>query len=463
MMISIRRVFCRALIVTCLGMVADLQAQSDRIAPAPPSNQIVSHQRLTDADLRFIGAQQILAIKCLSCHRVGGTASNFAPYLESDFAWVDAGFVVPGRAQDSILYKYLKGSGFTQAPFGSMPQVGALSSSELAILRGWIDQMPPPTPTPSPTPVPTTSATPSETPVPLSRFEKAQRVLQANCLGCHSGGSWGWEKLTSDQAWINSELVVAGSMAASKLTLRLKFGKQDNALSTEDMPSPKGTKIWNDFNSTDYAAIRDWVLNMQTSPAGPGSEVVPTAGSIYRGSTDFIRLGDRFFVESVLKDIYGPSVATITTPLIFTRLSFLGGPCDLKERSTSIVNSRLAINYLSCQGADLLDDHATLLPQSSSLRAGLITKACLSINALDSAVLYAAQAAGAGSTLAWPSSSQIANAYKLFYPGRTLRTDSEAALNAVVNGAKTNFPSAPIEGWRYLLLSVCNTPEWQQP
>jgi hypothetical protein len=103
---------------------------------------------------RFSTAMGIITAKCVSCHKVGGSATDFLRFLSNEYGWVDSNFVVPGDSRASLLYKYLQGSGFKPAPLGTMPLGGTFSSSELATLRAWIDQMSPEPPQPTPTATP---------------------------------------------------------------------------------------------------------------------------------------------------------------------------------------------------------------------------------------------------------------------------------------------------------------------
>ncbi len=73
--------------------------------------------------------------------------------------WVQANYVVPGKSLESLLYKYLQGSGFSPAPLGTMPLGSGLSSYELVVLKAWIDQMGTPSEVPVATPTPALTGT----------------------------------------------------------------------------------------------------------------------------------------------------------------------------------------------------------------------------------------------------------------------------------------------------------------
>ena len=152
--------------ITALSTVAFAQPSP----PKPPTNLRVVPQRMTDAEGRFFAFEALVAQKCLSCHRPGGSGSDFTLY-KSEYAWVNSsGLVVPGNFNNSTLNLYLKGGPNTVPPFGTMPPGIAFSSQERDIVKNWVDNLapppPPPSPTPSPTLPPTATPTPGTTPTP---------------------------------------------------------------------------------------------------------------------------------------------------------------------------------------------------------------------------------------------------------------------------------------------------------
>lgn len=290
------------------------------------------------------------------------------------------------------------------------------------------------------------------------KFDAARSVMQRSCFSCHAA----WAQ-NNEQGWVASGIVIPKNVAESPLILRVKYGKTDNVLGAEDMPRPKGSGPWEAFSMSDYNALRDWILTLEEpTTGGGGGETNPETGVIQRASDEKLRIGDRIFVKSVLESIYGSEVSDITNRLIFTRISIFGGACDSKEHFAYLSGTQLRSDYMSCQGVDLADDRAALVPSSSTLREGLVIKACTEINQRDARVSAVAQALGS-STASWPTLQNITAAYGLFYPGRTLPGKVETSLTALVAGAKSEFPSRPLEGWRYLLLTLCKSPDWQQP
>jgi hypothetical protein len=293
--------------------------------------------------------------------------------------------------------------------------------------------------------------------------------MQTYCFGCHAGGDYRWETYTQETDWIASGLVVAADMAASPLTLRMKFGKTDNPISSEDMPKPKGGALWSAFSQQDYETIRSWILGMDPDLQPPPPEVNESEGNVYRASTDTIRLGGRFFVQSFLREVFGSSIDQVANDNVYTRLSYFGDPCDQKELSQTFYNDaqgnlRGRETKINCEGADILDSRATLTPLSSVLRSGFIAKSCLSAVFEDVSLRFAIEnAVGTGGASRWPTGADIHAAYKLFYPGRVTPDEIHSELATVVAGAQTEFPGDMLEGWRYTFLALCGSQEWQQP
>ncbi len=79
------------------------------------------------------------------------------------------------------------------------------------------------------------------------RLCEAQQIIGDHCKSCHSG----WTIYTSDDAWIRSGLVSAGSAQASKLITNLK-----NAGGS--MPVGSDT-----LSQEEYQALVDWVTQIK--------------------------------------------------------------------------------------------------------------------------------------------------------------------------------------------------------
>ena len=129
----------------------------------------------------------ILQSNCSGCHTdSAGPAGIFN--LTSPAHLVSSGLVVPGQPSQSELY--------TVIASGSMPQGGALSASDQAVIYNWIATVSSSggssgggggdgggtDPTPTPTPVSSITAQPTFSSINTN-------VLQTQCVSCHSGAS----------------------------------------------------------------------------------------------------------------------------------------------------------------------------------------------------------------------------------------------------------------------------------
>ena len=91
----------------------------------------------------FPDAMAIIKAKCVNCHQSGGTGVDFTAYLDNESAWVLANLVVPQHPEQSMLYQYLQGSGFSPPPLATMPIGDTLTKDELTTLHDWIAEISP--------------------------------------------------------------------------------------------------------------------------------------------------------------------------------------------------------------------------------------------------------------------------------------------------------------------------------
>jgi hypothetical protein len=184
-------------------------------------------------------------------------------------------------------------------------------------------------------------------------------------------------------------------------------------------------------------------------------ENLSSTGPLDRGLLNIaesrLRLAPRTFVATTLNDIFGTSIEATTQDLIGSRVGQFGGPCDP------------AIPNDCQQGGDSL---APMVPVANSARAALSTRACDKIASSDAAVTFAgAQASTSGTTAITtrnPNQAEIAAMYDLFFPGRTPNQEILTNLAAIATDAR-NLNYSYIESWRFILLTLCLSPDWQIP
>lgn len=168
-----------------------------------------------------------------------------------------------------------------------------------------------------------------------------------------------------------------------------------------------------------------------------------------------IRIGDREQVSSVLVNVFGPAAQKAVTENVLRKPALFGGPCDIHSES--------AQSEPNCTFEDV---SAGPVPVVTSAREALRTQTCDRIVQDDAAIRYAAAQArdlddGSFIDSEAPGDADIQAAFELFVPGRTLPADAlEALKTGVVAGAQKQSGKTA-EGWRFLFLTLCLSPQWE--
>ena len=190
-----------------------------------------------EASARFAAAREVFSRKCTGCH-------SFDKYSESELSpWVTV-----GSADDSVLYQYLKGSGFQSA---SMPPNSALSDADRATIKTWIDGM-----VMSASPSPEASSGGAD--IAASKFEAVQSLLSSKCLSCHGSASANGDfQSLSEQDFVDAGFVVPGSPTDSSLYYRLK-GASGGASGAANMPKNALT-----ITTDELDAMAAWINGLE--------------------------------------------------------------------------------------------------------------------------------------------------------------------------------------------------------
>ena len=210
------------------------------------------------------------------------------------------------------------------------------------------------------------------------------------------------------------------------------------------------------------------VLAFRVNGDNNSSSAVSNSVSQLEQSALVVRLSDRYYVTSLLSDVFGPTAMSTLNNNVKIRMDSFGGGCDQYDRN---VNSGLTClnddcNMINCNGATVLHNQIGV---SSVIRQGWVLRACEEITNSNDAITYAAILIGAVTTnnnrkpiknvLATPTRQTMASAYGLFYRSTSPSDDVLTALNNVA----VNETTSNLEKWRYIFLSLCTTPEWQVP
>lgn len=175
-----------------------------------------------------------------------------------------------------------------------------------------------------------------------------------------------------------------------------------------------------------------------------------------------IRMSDRYYVSSLLSDVFGPSSNTEINYLVKIKMDSFGGGCDQYDMNQNVSGACLNddCNNVVCSGAQVINNQIGV---SSVIRRGWLIRVCESISNDDYAILYAVQNIHSQPTLTKsnvpaPTKNTLEKSYGLFYRSSAPDKAILSALTDISKEETNNF-----EKWRYVLLSICTTAEWQIP
>lgn len=178
------------------------------------------------------------------------------------------------------------------------------------------------------------------------------------------------------------------------------------------------------------------------------------------------QLGDRFYIESVFKNVFGPEVsyANIVHHRIIKNQNVFGGPCDPYENlykenyrgDGSRYYTSINLNA-NCQSG--VENTTKLHLSSTSLRQGWIIRTCEDLLRYNSkAVNYALETAGALKSANFHgdfSYETVNNLYKTF----TGVKDLDPSVHQVMLENKNGLSER--EFWEATLMTFCISPDWQ--
>ena len=168
-----------------------------------------------------------------------------------------------------------------------------------------------------------------------------------------------------------------------------------------------------------------------------------------------ILMGDRRYVDSVLRDVFGitsDSVAPGTTIAdnIFRKAEF-GGACDVYA-PVYLNGTKVEFGPETCFSGLTENNKAN----TNASRQALVTKTCHTLVSNSTAINNVFLKIFGSTTAQGVDDAKLALAYQLFYPDDVLSTDVKTALVALANTQGSNT-----EKWRMIVLGLCVSPEWQ--
>lgn len=195
---------------------------------------------------------------------------------------------------------------------------------------------------------------------------------------------------------------------------------------------------------------------IDSDSADEPSIVLPTPAAVPP-----IRLGDRFFVSSVVQSVFGDNPVTrgLESTILKNLLIDFGPSCD-----------RFGGPDNSCDQSPHNSRLSSISPATSSREAARL-RICYEASASTAVSLRAAIANVKAITpsslvlsgIAAPTAAEVQRAYNLFFPTFTPSGEVIEALLNLVEAADENSGNGHIEGWRFLFIALCSSPTWQSP
>jgi hypothetical protein len=188
-------------------------------------------------------------------------------------------------------------------------------------------------------------------------------------------------------------------------------------------------------------------------------------------------LGDRYYVSSVLYRVFGEDEKYILpyTKPITTRMDLFGSPCFIQDFvRTDETTGAMAHSFWAednCNRVGILESRlgAEMSPATSTVAESTRQTACFRIANVTQNITSALSRANVASTAAFDEAS-LQKVYQRFLPGSSASQNELDALAALGLEAVNNKNVKPyadstkvLEGWRFIILSLCLSPKWTTP
>jgi hypothetical protein len=229
------------------------------------------------------------------------------------------------------------------------------------------------------------------------------------------------------------------------------------------------------LSTNELTIMREWIVQMPVAAPSPVPAPPPIVGSSDIPADSRLRLGDRRYVTSVLKSVFGESteVNALVSRFITRQVGTFGGSRDPMNTRDLECFSQTKDGITTCVAKE--ETQITSLPGSTTAREAYRIRACSAVTSRDIAIRHAiAQVRGLASadavvisSISPMTSADLAVAYELFYAARpAASTEILAALKAVYDKSAASVGSLPasnFEGWRFVFYALCTAPDWQAP
>lgn len=202
---------------------------------------------------------------------------------------------------------------------------------------------------------------------------------------------------------------------------------------------------------TDYGKLTESEVEFQDNRK-PASE----ESSTLEASSRLVRLGDRYYVQAIFKNAFGPNYdqGNIVYNSVMRQPSSFGGQCDMYERA----RNGTTIENRESECFDPNWNTPQVIP-STPLREGWRIKVCeYVLKSNTTSVNYAFNKAGINANTDTMSDAKMQELFKLFYPSKR----APASLSNAFKESEAQF-STKRSMWEAALLSLCVSPDWQIP
>lgn len=167
------------------------------------------------------------------------------------------------------------------------------------------------------------------------------------------------------------------------------------------------------------------------------------------------RLADRFYLESVLMDLFGPEARADVDRYVLEPDSIMGGPCDvyeqvkIGEKPEDVADPRTRC-FSGKRGMTI-----PMVQKPNMVREGYILKVCTELSNKEATLKHFLKFSGVPEG-AEAGAAEIALAFQAFHPGRTPSSTVGGALRKVASvAAKSNH------SWAAVVKTLCMDPSWQ--
>ncbi len=180
------------------------------------------------------------------------------------------------------------------------------------------------------------------------------------------------------------------------------------------------------------------------TPSGGEPSPAPSKGTIPGkyvsiGAMD-IRHGDRFYIASTIRSIFGPESESIANDQIKNKLSLFGGICDrYRDKDCDLKTNNTRFSY------------------SNTARSGMMTKVCEDLVNRNATIDFFLNRNGLTRS-SNVSAASIEKQYRLFYPKQIPSSEYVAKLMEVKRAILVSDDS-----WRVITLAICLSPGWLIP